>query len=337
MVNYNGSKFMGRDDLIDAIESFLKTDYKNFEFIFVDNNSSDDSINVAKDIFKKHPKSLTKVVNVNKNLGFAGGCEEGMKNADGDYIVLVNNDNKVITRNWLKELLKVLNSDKRIGIVSSKQLKWDKPNLIDSVGLSINPLGFVTIIGENEKDVGQYDKIKEVLVWQPPIAFRKGLIKKIGGFFDLDYAPVSLHDDTDSSIRTWMAGYKILYVPTSVALHKRSATMKKLPRDFVAFHSRKNILQTMLKNYELKNVVRYTSFTFLIYIFAIPYYLFVGRYDQVKATIKAITWNILYLPKTILKRWQIQKLRKVKDNQFFHLFEKINFSDVIKRRKKKWP
>lgn len=337
MVNYNGSKFMGRKNLREAIESFLKTDYDDFEFIFVDNNSFDDSIEVAEQVSSKYKQIQSKIIKTAKNMGFAGGCEEGMKVATGDYMCLVNNDNRAFKRNWLRELIKALKSDKKIGLVFSKQLRWDKHDLISSIGISINPMGFVTIIGEDEIDAGQYERKREALIWQTPIAFPKQLIEKIGGFFDLDYAPVSLHDDTDSSIRIWISGYKVVYVPTSVVLHMRSATMKKLPKDFVTFHSRKNILQTMLKDYELKNLVKYTSLTFMIYIASIPYFFLKGRHDKIKSIIKAITWNVLYLPKTLVKRMRVQKLRKVEDDIVFKLFERINLSDIIGRRKKDWP
>jgi len=337
MVNYNGSKFMGKKDLKEIIESFLRTDYGNFEFIFVDNHSDDDSIGIAEKIFKKHKHVPTQIIKTGENIGFAGGCEEGMKRASGDYIVLVNNDNKPVKNNWLKNLLKVLDSDKKIGAVFSKTLKWDNPKIIGSVGISINPMGFVKIIGENENDIGQYEKIKDALVWQTPVAFRKELIPKIGGFFDLDFAPVSLHDDTDSSIRIWMVGYRIVCVPSSLVLHKRSATMKKLPKDFVAFHSRKNILQTMLKDYELKNVLRYTSLTIMIYIASIPYFLLKRRFDKVKTIVKSLAWNLFYFPKILIKRRKVQKLRKVGDDKIFNLFEKISLSDIIGRRNKEWP
>lgn len=334
MVNYNGSKFMGRKDLTEAIESFLNTNYKNLEFIFVDNNSIDDSINVAKKVFKQYPKIITKIVKTDKNMGFAGGCEEGMKYAEGHYIALVNNDDKVLDKNWLKPLLRVLNSSEDIGAVFPKKLLWDNPNLIDSIGLTINPMGFVTLPGRGKINGREYNRVTESLIWQTPVLFRKKLIDELNGFFDIDYAPLSGHDDTDSSIRIWQRGYKILYVPQSTVLHKRGATMKYMSREAAIFHGRKNILQTMLKNYELKNIIRYTFLTFIIYILAIPYYLWKKRMHQAKGTIKALLWIFWNLPKIIKKRTKVQSLRKVRDKEYFIYCSKIDWLDILRRRKR---
>jgi len=328
MVNYNGATYVGKKDLKEAIESFLKTDYSNFEFIFVDNRSQDESVNIAKKVFKKYPHVKTKIIVNEKNLGFAGGCNIGIKHAEGEYICLVNNDDKALDSNWLTELMKVLESDDTIGAVFGKKLKWNNPSEVDARGLTMNPAGLM-------QQTDLEDKINECLVWQTPVLFRKRLVKEIGGFFDNDY--VILNDDTDSSIRIWLVGYKIIYVPTSIVLHKRSATMKNLPVEFVAFHGRKNTIQTLIKNYETLNFIKWLPVTLSIYGCAIVYYLIIKRWDQVKATIKAILWNITNLRKIMQKRKIIQRnVRKVSDNIIFRHMKPFKPLEIL-RGGKIWP
>ena len=328
MVNYNGVKYLGRGDLTDAVKSFLETDYPSFEFIFVDNNSTDESIAVVKSLFQEYPQVQSKIVRNGENLGFAGGCNKGIEKAEGDYICLVNNDDKALDKNWLRELVKVLESDEKIGAVFAKKMKWSNSSEVDARGMTINPAGMVC-----ESDIE--DKIAPRLIWQTPVLFRRNLIEKIGGRFFDDY--VILHDDTDSSLRIWLAGYKILYVPTSIVLHKRSATMKQLPVEFVAFHGRKNIIQTLIKNYEFKNLIKWLPITLNIYLTVSLYFLLINRLDQTTATIKALYWIMKNLRNILIKRQYIQKkLRKVSDNIIFNLMASFNLLEIIRRRKV-WP
>jgi GT2 family glycosyltransferase len=329
MVNYNGVKYLGKEDLADAIKSFLETNYESYEFIFVDNNSTDESITVVKSLFQEYPQVQSKIVRNDENLGFAGGCNKGIEKAEGNYICLVNNDDKALDKDWLRELLKVVESDEKIGAVFAKKMKWSNPSEVDARGMTITPAGIVC-----ESDIE--DKIAPRLIWQTPVLFRKNLIEKIGGrFFDDDY--VILHDDTDSSLRIWLAGYKILYVPTSIVLHKRSATMKQLPVEFVAFHGRKNIIQTIIKNYETKNLIKWLPINLSIYSISIFYYLIVRRFDQAKATTKALQWTVGNLKNILKKRKYVQKkVRRVTDNEIFNLMGSFDFYNLVKRRKT-WP
>ena len=329
MVNYNGKTFIGKNELRDAISSFLETKYAPLEFIFVDNNSNDDSVKFAEKIFEDYKSLSTKIIRNENNLGFAGGCEEGLKSARGRYIVLVNNDNKVVDPNWLVKFIRVLEQNDNIGAVFCKTIKWDEPTLLDSKGLTMTPPGLMAMTDIPE------DKISECLVWQTPVMFRREITNKIGGFFDRDY--VILNDDTDSSIRIWLAGYRILYVPTVFALHKRSATMKNLPTEFVCFHGRKNTIQTLIKNYEMKNLIRWLPVTLIIYLAAIVYFLFKKRVDQAKATLYAILWNIKNSGRIMKKRRYIQKnVRRTSDDVIFRLMRLFNLMEVI-RGEKIWP
>ena len=334
MVNYNGVKYIGQENLCAIINSFLKTDYENFEFIFVDNNSDDDSISYVKSIFDDNKNIKTNIVKTVGNLGFAGGCNEGMKFANGEYICLVNNDDKALGTKWLINLANVLESDKNIGVVFAKKMRWDNEGIIDAVGLTMNRAGLIVQSGNGDIDNEQYNDIKECLIWQTPLLFRKNITDDIGKFFDDDY--VILNDDTDSSLRIWLAGYKIVYVPSSIVSHIRSATMKHLPIEFVAFHGRKNTIQTLIKNYDIMNLIMWLPITLFIYSSASIYYVYIKRYDHARATVNAIFWNITHIRNTIKKRRIIQKLRTVGDSEIMKHMASLNMMKIISGDKV-WP
>ena len=239
-----------------------------------------------------------------------------------------------MNKEWLKKLVREIKK-KEVGAVFAKKLKWDNPKIIDAAGLTINRIGMVTQIGTGEKDEGQYDIKKECLIWQTPVLINKSILKKIGGLFDNTY--VSLNDDTDSSLRIWLAGYKIIYVPKSVVVHKRSATMKHLPVEFIAFHGRKNTMQTILKNYSTFNIIKYLPITLFIYLSSIPYYLIKGRRDQAIASVKAIIWNIQNITSILSRHQDVQKRIRIKSDEIiFKLMAKIDFIKIVKGNKV-WP
>ena len=87
IVNYNGKRWLKA-----CFDSLYRQTYKNFEIIFVDNASKDNSVEFVKENYKK-----VKVIVNKDNLGFASGNNAGLKEAKGDFVLILNNDT------WVKE------------------------------------------------------------------------------------------------------------------------------------------------------------------------------------------------------------------------------------------
>lgn len=97
-----------------CINSILeKTAYPNYELIVVDNNSSDGTREYLMELSKENSNII--VILNEENIGFAAGNNVGIKEADGDYIVLLNNDT-IVTRGWLTALSKHMENDNKIGM-----------------------------------------------------------------------------------------------------------------------------------------------------------------------------------------------------------------------------
>ncbi len=111
--NYNGKKFLNR-----CFKSLFQMNYpkSKYEVILVDNCSSDTSIAFT---LANYPEVV--VVESEINLGFAQGCNLGAANAQGKYIALLNNDT-IVDKNWLSNLVDCIESDKNIAAVNSKVL-----------------------------------------------------------------------------------------------------------------------------------------------------------------------------------------------------------------------
>lgn len=115
IVNYNGKRYI--DTLFKSLYELELDDIK-LQIIFVDNASSDDSVDYLE---QNYNFEILKIVKSKENTGFAGGNNLGVKNSDGRYIVFLNNDTKV-DKQWIKTLYNRIKDDNTIGMINSKLL-----------------------------------------------------------------------------------------------------------------------------------------------------------------------------------------------------------------------
>jgi len=327
VLNYNGEKFLG-----DCLKSLLETDYPNFEVVVVDNNSNDRSVELVKSIkplFEAKGIRFVLIEN-SENLGFAEGNNVGAKFARGEYIVFLNNDT-LMEKNWLKELVKPLENDSKIGAAQSKILSMRNNNSIDCAGGFLNPYGLAIERGFMEEDRGQYDAVDDIFFAKGTAAiFRKKLFDYFGGF-DSDY--FLYHEETDLCWRMRLGGYRIVFAPKSVVYHIGGASSKKVP-SLVVFHQEKNRICTLFKNYNFHNLVRYLSFLLTLEILQMFFFIFTKKLEPAKAIFNAITWNLLNLKKTTTKRRYVQqKFRKVSDQNILRLLKKTGLQYAFQRFK----
>jgi GT2 family glycosyltransferase len=226
----------------------LRTRYPNFEVIVVDNASSDGSI-----AFLKGYSDSIKVTELEDNKGFAEGTNIGARAASGEILAFLNNDMEV-REDWLEIAVSKLKSDRTIGAVQSKIMRYENRNLIDTIGLSIDKFGIPNMIGRDELDNGQYDSLKEIgassggamLIW-------KHIFFGIGCFDPLFFM---YYEDVDLCWRLRLSGYRILPVASSVIYHVGSASSETIS-SFMAFQKVRNHLYCWLKNSTSKAIAKY--------------------------------------------------------------------------------
>lgn len=113
VLNFNGLVFL--EPCLSSLEQ-LNYPAGMFEVILVDNASTDRSVPFVRDRFP-----WVKIVQNESNLGFAAGNNVGIRESNGDYIALLNNDTRV-DKNWLTELVKACEEDPAVGACTSKIL-----------------------------------------------------------------------------------------------------------------------------------------------------------------------------------------------------------------------
>ncbi len=299
----------------DCLRALSKIFYKNFEIILVDNNSTDASENLIKNFF---PPSKFKIVKNKENLGFATANNQALKYVKGKYVLLLNNDTKVHP-DFLKLLITKAESDPLIGVIQPKIYMMDKENYLDNAGSLITSIGFFEHVGFGEKDGKKFDSEREILSAKGAcMLIRTKVINEIG-LFDKDF--FSYFEETDFCWRVWLIGYKVIFYPKAHIYHKVGFTIKRLDVLNINFHYYKNRISSLIKNLEFKNLI-FILPAHLFVSFGIAFVFLIRR--QPKNTLmilKAIWWNIKNISKTIKKRQQIQKTRKIGDQILLEKFK----------------
>lgn len=311
IVNWNGAKY-----LPDCLNSVYNQVYPNYEVVLVDNASTDGSVKYVRENFPQ-----VKVILLDNNLGFVGGTNAGISYAlstEADYVVLLNNDTKV-NSTWLQELVRTANSDSSIGICFSKILMLDEPEIINSAGGECDIWGFPRDRGFLEYDKGQYDRVEEVFEGcGASMLIRREVIENVG---TLDLRFFMYDEDTDLAWRARLYGYKVVYVPSSVVYHKFGGTggAANPQRRYLAV---RNMLRSILKNAGTCLLLEMLSRFFIIKTAGIILFLITGRVKVSIGLLKAILWNVRYLPETLVERKKIQESRKVPDKKVKNLLVK---------------
>ena len=243
IVNYNGKELLQK-----CLDSLLKVNYDNFEIILVDNNSTDGTVEF---ITKNYPSLI--IIKLDSNKGFAEPNNVAAKISKGKYLLFLNNDT-VVTPNFISEMVKVMETDKKIAVCQSLLLKPD--GSVDSSGDFIDHLGVVY----NSKT--EIDEIREVSSARgASMLIRSDIFEKLDGF---DQKFFVTFEDVDLCWRSWILGYRVLIIPTSIVYHEGGITIKKIKSE-IAFHGFKNQLAMKITNFEPILAMRNMMLFFGIY------------------------------------------------------------------------
>ncbi len=187
----------------ECVESIRKQTTEQHEIIFIDNGSTDGTVKWLRQLVKENPDY--KLIENDKNLGFAKGCNQGILASTGEYILLLNND-VVITDGWLSGMLDCINSSRDIGIVG--------PMTNNISGLQKVPVVDYTSIkslddyAKSFREKNRYRRVSSGRIVGFCMLFRRELAEKIG-LLDESFGTGNFEDD-DYCLRASLAGYRNL-------------------------------------------------------------------------------------------------------------------------------
>jgi GT2 family glycosyltransferase len=307
-VNFNGGQ-----KLLDCVES-VQTFTDDFKCVVIDNGSSDGSAERLRALYED-----VNMVQNRTNEGFASANNQGIHRARGKYVVLLNSDTKV-TKDWLRELTRCVETDSRIGIATPKILRMD--GRLDTTG---HVFWFDEVDAANrgagEEDSGQYDTRTELVTCDFACAIiKKELLDQLGL---LDERIFFLHEDIDFCLRAKLAGWRVVYCPQSVVYHHRGGSTSE--RRFTVFLRKRQryLVRIALKSYELQNIppaLGRKSRQLLVSLVGVLAgiknndFAYAGRkLREAESIAEAFFWNVWHLP--VQERVKAQACRKVSDDE----------------------
>ncbi len=237
--NWNGA-----EHLPTCLDSLRRQTYPLVEVIVVDNNSDDDSLALLEAQYAE-----VKAIPLKENRGYAGAVNLGFREAEGEILVVLNNDTEAHP-SWLEELGAGLQRHPEVGSATSKILLFDRREVFNSAGDLYGVDGVPINRGVWEEDAGQYDE--EEKVFSPcggACALRRSMLEDLVSkgqdqAFDEDF--FAYCEDVDLGWRAQLAGYECLYVPRAIIYHRLSATGGG---KIASYYTGRNFIYVLLKDY----------------------------------------------------------------------------------------
>ena len=247
VLNYNAGEL-----LLNCINSLKKSTYQNIEILVVDNISSDDSHTKCK---KQFPD--IKLIQNRKNLGYCGGNNVGIKEAKGEFIVILNPDT-IVEENWLDEMFNAFN-EFGDGLYQPKIISLNESDIIQSTGNMIHAFGFGFARDKGKKIIKKKEEIEKIGYASGTCLFTtKKVLEKVGL---LDEFLFLYHDDLDLGWRAAQIGINSYYVPKSKIFHAESYSLKWSAKKFYWLERNRKYC---LKTHYSKDTYKKMSFSLML-------------------------------------------------------------------------
>lgn len=233
IVNWNGRAWLDR-----CLTAVARQTRPPDELVVVDNASADDSVaHLA-----RHWPGV-RVVRLTGNLGFAEGNNRGAEGARTDALVFLNNDTEA-EPGWLEALVQAAEADPARGLIASRIVFLDRPDIIDSAGD-----GYLRCGGGFKRGHGRpamaCDASGEVFgACGAAFLIRRALFESLGGF---DPAFFMVYEDVDLSYRARLRGARVWYAADAIVRHAGSASMGRASASAV-YWGQRNLEWTWWKN-----------------------------------------------------------------------------------------
>lgn len=231
--NYNGKHF-----LENCLRAVFAQEIEDQEVIVVDNGSSDGSL----EYLAAFPE--VRVLSLKRNYGFCRAVNEGIKAANSEFVILLNNDTEV-EKSFASELLHVIQSDEKIFSCSSKMIQYHARERIDDAGDYYCALGWAFGRGKNAP-VNRYEHPVDVFASCAGAAiYRRKMLESLGYFDESHFAYL---EDIDIGYRARIYGYRNVYAPKAVVYHVGSGSTGSAHNAFKVKLSSRNNVYLVYKN-----------------------------------------------------------------------------------------
>lgn len=239
-----------KSDLKKCIDSILKSSYPNYEIVIVENNSKTKEIFDYYDKIQKDNDNI-KVVSIKiDKFNYSLINNFGVKNSKGEYIVLLNNDTKVLSNDWMEEMLGICQRDD-VGIVGAKLLYPDFKVQHAGVVVGIGGVAGHVNVNISENEEGYFSRANVInnfsAVTAACLMIKRSIFEKIDG---LDEKLQVAFNDIDLCMKVRKLKYLIVFTPYAKLMHYESKTRgsEDTPEKIKRFESEMDVFKSKWKD-----------------------------------------------------------------------------------------
>lgn len=295
--NFNGIRHL--PDLFAGLNSQLFTD---FETIFADDASSDDSVQWIQENARQ-----ARILASRENKGFVASVNLAARAARGRFIVLINNDTQPAPE-FLAELAKTICSHPRAGIVAAKLLLFQERDRIHTAGDMMGRDGIARNRGVWTIDSGQFDNAVDVFGGcGGAMAVRRELWEALDGFDEEFWMYI---EDVDFSFRAQLLGWHAVFAPAAHVYHKLGGSGGD---ELSSFYVGRNTIWTLAKNMPTSLLLGHSSKIASAQLSIALDALRNCRGSAARARLLGQIAGLLGLPRILQKRALVQSRRRLHD------------------------
>ena len=257
--NYNGIRY-----LKNCLLSLQKCEGEDFEVIVVDNGSTDGS-----DLLPDSLKLNVRLIKLNENTGFAHAVNVGIREAKGEYVILLNNDTEVES-GFVRKLTEALKKNRKAFSASAMMVDMNNREVLDGAGDYYCALGWAFAYGKGKK-TEECDKGRKIFSsCAGACIYDKAKLEIKGLFAELHFAYL---EDVDLGYRARIAGFDNIYEPAAVVYHAGSGFSGSRYNEFKIKLSSRNSVYLILKNMPILQLI--INLPFIVFGYLIKTLFFV--------------------------------------------------------------
>jgi len=291
----------GRIYLEGCLGSLRNQEFSDFEVVVVDNGSNDGSVEFLRRHFPE-----TRVVSFEENKGFSKAVNEGIRQAKGDYVLLLNNDVEADPR-LFSELHDAIVRSGEADFYACRMMDFYRRELIDGAGDGFPRKGKAFRIGHGIKFGPLFDRGRRVFGACAGAGFYKRELFEEVGPFDEDF--FAYHEDVDWNFRANLMGYRCFYIPGAVVYHIGSGTTGGLYNELTVFHNVRNMIHVIMKDLPAYLLLKYLPWIVWGQVESFLRFCVVRGYW--KAYFGGLSSAIRGSGKMLKKRKEIQRKRRI--------------------------
>ncbi|MDY4126380.1 MAG: glycosyltransferase family 2 protein [Lachnospiraceae bacterium] len=260
--NYNGIRY-----LKNCLLSLQKCEGEDFEVIVVDNGSTDGS-----DLLPDSLKLNVRLIKLNENTGFAHAVNVGIREAKGEYVILLNNDTEVES-GFVRKLTEALKKNRKAFSASAMMVDMNNREVLDGAGDYYCALGWAFAYGKGKK-TEECDKGRKIFSsCAGACIYDKAKLEITGLFDELHFAYL---EDVDLGYRSRIAGFDNIYEPAAVVYHAGSGFSGSRYNEFKIKLSSRNSVYLILKNMPILQLIINLPFIVLGYLIKTLFFVLKG-------------------------------------------------------------